>query len=118
MLSVIALVIVTTLIFLKSFQGFIFFINGYFVKQSDADVSGIILKVEKPERKKPLNTYTFHIEDKWTSEIVLGVPDVEWQECQQVSRSLKRGSVGKLYGNPVLRVRQFETSLTHWLQFS
>jgi hypothetical protein len=98
-LSVFALIIITTLMFLKSFQGFVFLINGYVGKQSDVDISGVIWKVEKPEKKKPLNTYTIHIKDKSASEIVLDVPGVEWQEGQQFSRNLQRGSLGILYGN-------------------
>ncbi|TCZ63830.1 hypothetical protein [Flaviaesturariibacter aridisoli] len=98
-LAVFALTIFATLIFLRSFQGYIFLANRYFGMQNDILVWGIISKVDAPKKKKPLNSYTIYLDCGNKAEIVLDVPGTEWHEGLPFSKVLRKGSLGLLYGN-------------------
>ena len=98
-LAVFALSIFATLLFLRSFQGYILLANGSLGKQSDFLVSGVIAKVDAPKRKKPLNSYTIYVNCGNNVKVVLEVPGTDWQEGAQFSRTLQMGALGLLYGN-------------------
>jgi hypothetical protein len=98
LLAVLALTLVSTLIFLRSFQGYIWIANCQIGKQQDVFISGVIIKIDKPERKKLLNSYTIYVEDS-NRTVALDVPGEVWAKGQFFQRRLRRGSLGLIYGD-------------------
>jgi hypothetical protein len=96
-ISVLVLTVVATLIFLRCFQGYIWIINSQMGNQSQVLVSGVITKVDRPVRKKRLNSYIIHVKDT-LREVVLDVPGEDWREGQYFKKLLTKGSLELLYG--------------------
>lgn len=88
----------TTMILLRSFQGYILVINGYIGKQNSILVSGVITKVDKPRQKKLLSSYSIHLTDATNEQIVLEVPGTNWEVGQKFTKPLRIGSLGIKYG--------------------
>jgi hypothetical protein len=97
-LGVLALTLITTLIFLRSFQGFILLINSSLGAQRQLMVSGNVWKVDIPKKKKLLNSYTIYVKDQSGKEYILDVPGTEWYEGAHFDKMLNKGSLGIIYG--------------------
>jgi hypothetical protein len=66
--------------------------------QTQILLSGVITRVDRSKRKKPLNSYTIHVKDT-LHEVALDVPGENWEDGQYFKRVLSKGSLGLIYGN-------------------
>ncbi|ESU20952.1 hypothetical protein FCR2A7T_07230 [Flavobacterium cauense R2A-7] len=94
----IAMTIITGLIALFSFQGILMIINSKLGNQKEYLLSGKIIKLNYPKKKKSGNKYSIEIERKLENDTIeLNVPTNEYQIGQNFEKQMKIGSLNFIY---------------------
>ena len=97
-LGLLALTAICTLMFLKSFQGYLVFYNCNLGTQRKILIKGQIAKLDYPKSKKPFNNYAVVIiTDDNKQTIKLDVPTNQYVVGQLFEKELTEGSLGFLY---------------------
>ncbi|WP_026977593.1 hypothetical protein [Flavobacterium tegetincola] len=81
-----------------SFQGILMIINNKIGKQKEYLLSGKIIKLNYPEKKKIANKYSIEILRKLDNDTIeLNVPTSEYQNDQNFEKQMKVGSLNFIY---------------------
>ena len=99
-LGLLTLTLVFTLMFLKSFQGYLVLYNCNIGVQKNILIKGRVTKLDYPKHKKLLNNYAIVIMIDDNKEIIkLDVPTNQYFVGQPFEKELILGSLGFLYSH-------------------
>jgi hypothetical protein len=99
-LGLLGLTLAFTLLFLRSSQGYLIFLNAHFGTQKEVVLRGIIDRLDFPKKKKLLNSYAIYIKNEETGELLnLDVPTNNYRVGEVFEKTMRKGSLDILYSH-------------------